>query len=87
MPKAAPKSDADKAKALAAKQAKFKELAAKRLANALKQIQLIGNLSSYKPSDTQRDFIFKSLAEGAQAAMARFQPNAKADAPSIVIPD
>lgn len=83
--KTSTKTDAEKAAAAAAKQATFKKLAEKRLENAVKQIHLIGNLASYKPSDAQRDFIFKTLGEACTTSLGRFQ--GKASASSIVIPD
>lgn len=58
------------------KRDKFKELAEKRVNNALKNIQLIGNLSNannydYNEEDVTK--IFKTLKEELQTAEARFK--------------
>lgn len=58
------------------KRNKFKELAEKRVNNALKNIQLIGNLSNtnnydYNEEDVTK--IFKTLKEELQTAEARFK--------------
>lgn len=58
------------------KRNKFKELAEKRVNNALKNIQLIGNLSNtnnydYNEEDVSK--IFKTLKEELQTAEARFK--------------
>lgn len=54
---------------------KFKELAEKRVNNALKQIQLIGNLSNksfYKYSNKDVEKIFKSLRDELKESHQRF---------------
>lgn len=58
------------------KRDKFKELAEKRVNNALKNIQLIGNLSNtnnydYNEEDVSK--IFRTLKEELQTAEARFK--------------
>ena len=58
------------------KQTKFKELAEKRVNNAIKNIQLIGNLSNtnnYDYSNEDVAKIFKVLKEEIQTAEARFR--------------
>ena len=58
------------------KRDKFKELAEKRVNNALKNIQLIGNLSNtnnYDYNEEEVAKIFKSLKEELQIAEARFR--------------
>ena len=58
------------------KQTKFKELAEKRVNNAIKNIQLIGNLSNtnnYDYSEEDVLKIFKVLKEEIQTAEARFR--------------
>lgn len=62
------------------KRLKFKELAEKRVNNALKNIQLIGNLSNtnnYDYSEEEVTKIFKTLKEEIQTAEARFKINGK----------
>ena len=59
---------------------KFKELAEKRVNNAVKNIQLIGNLSNtnnYSYTDAEVSKIFKTLKEEIQTAEARFKINGK----------
>ena len=59
---------------------KFKELAEKRVNNALKNIQLIGNLSNtnnYEYSSDDVSKIFKTLKEEIQTAEARFKIRGK----------
>lgn len=58
------------------KRDKFKELAEKRVNNALKNIQLIGNLSNTNNYDYNKEDvtkIFKTLKEELQTAEARFK--------------
>ena len=62
------------------KRDKFKELAEKRVNNALKNIQLIGNLSNtnnYDYNDEEVAKIFKTLKEELQTAEARFKISGK----------
>lgn len=58
------------------KKEKFKELAEKRVSNALKQIQLIGNLSNtrvyeYDEEDIRK--VFKTLKEELSLAESKFK--------------
>jgi uncharacterized protein YeeX (DUF496 family) len=65
---------------LETKREKFKELAEKRVNNALKNIQLIGNLSNtnnYEYSEEEVSKIFKILKEELQTAEARFKISGK----------
>lgn len=58
------------------KKAKFRELAEKRVSNALKQIQLIGNLANtraYEYGDDEVKKIFKSLKEEISLAESKFK--------------
>lgn len=58
------------------KKAKFRELAVKRVSNALKQIQLIGNLANtraYEYEEEEVKKIFKSLKEEISLAEAKFK--------------
>ena len=58
------------------KRAKFRELAEKRVSNALKQIQLIGNLSNtrvYEYDEEDIKKIFKTLKEEMNLAEAKFK--------------
>ena len=58
------------------KKEKFKELAEKRVNNAIKNIQLIGNLSNtnnYDYNEEEVTKIFKSLKEELQLAETRFK--------------
>lgn len=67
-------------KILGTKKEKFKELAEKRVNNALKNIQLIGNLSNtnnYDYSEEDVSKIFKTLKEEIQTAEARFKISSK----------
>lgn len=62
------------------KKEKFRELAEKRVNNALKTIQLIGNLSNtnnydYDTEDVSK--IFKALKEEIQIAESRFKTTKK----------
>lgn len=58
------------------KKAKFRELAEKRVSNALKQIQLIGNLANtraYEYDEEEVKKIFKSLKEEISLAESKFK--------------
>jgi len=58
------------------KKAKFRELAEKRVSNALKQIQLIGNLANtraYEYEEEEVKKIFKSLKEEIGLAESKFK--------------
>lgn len=58
------------------KRDKFKELAEKRVNNAIKVIQLIGNLSNmnnYEYTEEDVSKIFKTLKDEIQTAEARFK--------------
>lgn len=58
------------------KREKFRELAEKRVSNALKQIQLIGNLSNtrvYEYSEEDIKKIFKTLKEEICLSEAKFK--------------
>ena len=62
------------------KQSKFRELAEKRVNNAIKNIQLIGNLSNtsaYTYSDEEVKKIFKTLKEEISIAEAKFKARGK----------
>ncbi len=64
------------------KKEKFKELAEKRVNNAIKNIQLIGNLSNsnnYEYNNEEVTKIFKTLKEELQVAESRFKLNEKKD--------
>jgi hypothetical protein len=54
------------------------KLANKRVPKAIKAIQLIGNLSTYGPTDKQAETILNALGEALNAAADRFKtPAAK----------
>lgn len=58
------------------KKAKFRELAEKRVNNAMKNIQLIGNLSNTRAYDYDEEDvkkIFKSLKEEISIAESKFK--------------
>lgn len=58
------------------KKVKFRELAEKRVSNALKQIQLIGNLANtraYEYEEEEVRKIFKSLKEEINIAETKFK--------------
>lgn len=58
------------------KRKKFHELAEKRVSNALKQIQLIGNLANTRAYEYEEDEIkkiFKSLKEEISIAEGKFK--------------
>lgn len=58
------------------KKEKFRELAEKRVSNALKQIQLIGNLANaraYEYEEEEVKKIFKSLKEEISLAESKFK--------------
>ena len=58
------------------KKIKFRELAEKRVNNAMKNIQLIGNLSNtraYEYDDEEVKKIFKSLKEEISIAESKFK--------------
>ena len=62
------------------KQAKFRELAEKRVNNAIKNIQLIGNLSNtsaYSYTEEEVKTIFKTLKEEIIGAEAKFKAKGK----------
>ena len=62
------------------KQAKFRELAEKRVNNAIKNIQLIGNLyntSAYSYTEEEVKKIFKTLKEEISVAEAKFKAKGK----------
>lgn len=85
MPKGKTLTDAEKAEREAAKRAKFKELAQKRLPKVKAALMQIANLASYSPSDAQKEFIMKELGEYASIVNAAFQ--GKKTASEIVVPD
>ncbi len=58
------------------KKKKFRELAERRMSNALKQIQLIGNLantSAYEYEESEVRKMFKSLKEEIGLAESKFK--------------
>lgn len=62
------------------KQKKFRELAEKRVNNAIKNIQLIGNLSNtsaYSYSDEEVKKIFRTLKEEISVSEAKFKAKGK----------
>ena len=62
------------------KRIKFRELAIKRVNNALKDIQLIGNLSNtsaYEYDDEEVRKIFRSLKEEITIAESKFKAKGK----------
>lgn len=62
------------------KQAKFRELAEKRVNNAIKNIQLIGNLSNtsaYSYTEEEVKKIFKTLKEEISVTEAKFKAKGK----------
>lgn len=62
------------------KQTKFRELAEKRVNNAIKNIQLIGNLSNtgaYSYTEEEVKKIFKTLKEEISVAEAKFKSKGK----------
>ncbi len=62
------------------KREKFKELAEKRVNNALKNIQLIGNLSNasaYEYDDEDVKKIFRALKDEISLAEAKFRSNGR----------
>ena len=62
------------------KQSKFRELAEKRVNNAIKNIQLIGNLSNtsaYSYTEEEVRKIFKTLKEEISVAEAKFKSKGK----------
>ena len=64
------------------KEEKFKELAEKRVNNALKNIQLIGNLSNtnnYDYSEENVLKIFKTLKDALYTAEMKFKINSRKD--------
>lgn len=58
---------------------KFKRLAAQRVTNALKKIELIGNLSSpgYEYAQEEVDKIFSALQQAIDNTKARFSKSRK----------
>ena len=79
-----PLSEAEKAKRDAAKAAKFRELANKRVPRALKAIELIGNLAGpgYASTDEQVQAIRDAISEAVIVAMDRFDRTSK-DGPTF----
>lgn len=62
------------------KQAKFRKLAEKRVNNAIKNIQLIGNLSNtsaYSYTEEEVKKMFKTLKEEISVAEAKFKAKGK----------
>ena len=62
------------------KQTKFRELAEKRVNNAIKNIQLIGNLSNtsaYSYTEEEVKKIFKNLKEEISVAETKFKSKGK----------
>ena len=62
------------------KQTKFRELAEKRVNNAIKNIQLIGNLSNtsaYSYTEEEVKKIFKTLKEEISVAETKFKSKGK----------
>ncbi len=65
---------------MSGKKEKFRELAEKRVNNAMKNIQLIGNLSNtraYEYDDDEVKLIFKSLKEEISIAESKFKSKGK----------
>lgn len=64
---------------------KFKRLANQRVANALKKIELIGNLSSsgYEYSQEEVDRIFSAIQQIVDNTKARFSKSKKEDTPKF----
>jgi len=60
---------------------KFKRLAAQRVTNALKKIELIGNLSSpgYEYSSEEVDKIFAALQQTLDSAKSKFSKSIEKD--------
>ena len=58
---------------------KFKRLAAQRVTNALKKIELIGNLSSpgYESTSEEVDKMFAALQQTLDSTKSRFSKSAK----------
>lgn len=78
----AEKTDAEKAAAKVAKATKFKELGAKRMTATLKQIGLLGNLSSRGSYDYSEEQIAKmrgAILKQVEETFARFSATAKAE--------
>jgi len=71
--------------AVETKHDKFRRLAVQRVTNALKKIELIGNLatSGYEKSPEEVDKIFASLQQGIDSAKARFNKSKKEDLPKF----
>jgi hypothetical protein len=80
------KTEAEKTAAAEAKRAKFKEIAAKRLDKAVDAIDALRKLSTYKPSEAQRDYIIAELSKAAQGVHAAYSGQ-KATAATSAIPD
>lgn len=72
-------SEAEKAARAKAKASKFEELANKRTSRALKQIELIGNLSGsgYVSTTEQLEKIRAALIQAIDGALARFNRTAR----------
>ena len=67
---------------------KFKRLATARLQKICGQIDGLGNLSTaaYEYNKAQTEFIFKTIAERAEAAENRFKAGGKVESKSLVLP-
>ena len=67
------------------KQDKFKRLASQRVTNAIKKIELIGNLSSpgYEYTSEEVEKIFTSLQQLLEATRSKFSKAKKTDAPKF----
>lgn len=64
------------------KEIKFRELAEKRVSNALKNIQLIGNLSNtraYEYDENEVKKMFKSLREEIAIAESKFKSKGRSN--------
>jgi len=66
---------------------KFKRLANQRVANALKKIELIGNLSSsgYEYASEEVDKIFVAIQQTLDSTKSRFSKNKKEETKKFVL--
>ncbi len=85
--KAQGKAEVKKESKTESKHDKFKRLATQRVSNAMKKIELIGNLSSsgYEYSPEEVDKVFSSLQQTLDATKARFSRSKKEETKKFVL--
>lgn len=86
MAKGQPLTDEQKAARAAEKNAKFKELAGKRLPKARAALKALAALANYSPTETQTKWLVEQLVTEVNMINAAFQGKGPS-APAVEVPD